>query len=147
MKDKTLLGGCLCGGVRYELHAPAQSGEHCHCSRCRRAHGALYASGAVLDTEDVKVISGADNLSVYESSAGNWRQFCKTCGCHLFMIVDQFPKKIYVWIASLDDGAHPGHPDDKEAHIFVDSKAPWEQIPAGTRQFDGMPDDIGIDQD
>ncbi|MFK7802536.1 MAG: GFA family protein [Anaerolineae bacterium] len=147
MNYKPLSGGCLCGSVRYKLHAPAKSVEHCHCSQCRRAHGAMYASGAVLYTKDVQITAGEDNLALYGSSAGNWRKFCKTCGCHLFMVVDQFPEKIYVWVASLDGGAHPGHPADKEAHIFVESKAPWEQIPAETLQYAAMPSDIGIDQD
>ncbi|MEM9775142.1 MAG: hypothetical protein AAF902_11220 [Chloroflexota bacterium] len=44
-------GGCLCGAVRYKITGPAKSVEHCHCSHCRKAHGALYASGALYNSD------------------------------------------------------------------------------------------------
>ena len=33
-------GGCLCGGVRYELRAPFRRANFCHCTRCRKHSGA-----------------------------------------------------------------------------------------------------------
>lgn len=146
MNEQPLAGGCLCGKVRYEIKASAKSVEHCHCSQCRRAHGAFYASGALFDASAVEIVSGEENLSIFESSTGNWRKFCSTCGCHLFMTVDDFLDEIYVWVASLDGGAHPGHPADKEVHIFVGSKVPWEQVADGLPQFDQLPSNIGIGQ-
>ncbi len=144
MKPDPISGGCLCGAIRYELHTPAKSIEHCHCSQCRRAHGALYASGGLYDSAAVKITQGEKRLTAYESTAGNWRQFCSTCGCHLFMTVDAFPNEIYVWVASLDDGMHPGHPADKEGHIFVGSKAQWEIISNDLPHFDAESDSLGI---
>lgn len=143
MEKQNPSGGCLCGKVRYQLLAPAKVVEHCHCSQCRRAHGALYASGGLFNTPDVKIMAGKNNLTRYESSAGNWREFCTTCGCHLFMTVDQFPDEIYVWVASLDEGAHPGHPADKDMHVFTDSRAAWETLPPGNH-FETLPPDSGI---
>ena len=40
-------GSCLCGGVRYETTAPLQGASHCHCSMCRKAHGAAFGSYGV----------------------------------------------------------------------------------------------------
>lgn len=60
------------------------------------------------------------------------------------MTVDAFPDEIYVWVASLDDGAHPGHPADKEVHIYVGSKAPWENIGSAIPQFSDQSDNCGI---
>ncbi|MEM9775141.1 MAG: GFA family protein [Chloroflexota bacterium] len=94
----------------------------------------------------MQIIKGEDQLSWFESSAGNWRKFCKICGCHLFMTIDAIPEEVYVWVASLDDGAHPEHPADKEAHIFIGSKADWEHVSPDIQQFDSMPDNIGIGQ-
>ena len=31
----------------------------------------------------------------------------------------------FVSTGTLDDGAHPGHGDGKESHIFWGSKVPW----------------------
>lgn len=144
MEFNPISGGCLCGAIRYQLLAPAKCIEHCHCSKCRRAHGALYASGGLYDTAALNIVQGEDNLTSFESSAGNWRKFCATCGCHLFMTVDAFPNEVYVWVASLDDGAHPGHPAEKEGHIYVGSKAPWEMVSDGIPHFSEESDSFGI---
>ena len=37
-------GGCLCGAVRFSLELPSKWCAHCHCSMCRRAHGAGYVT-------------------------------------------------------------------------------------------------------
>ena len=147
MDFKPLSGGCLCGAIRYTLKEPAKSIEHCHCSNCRRAHGAFYASGGLYSASAVEIVTGQNNLQHYESSAGNYRKFCKTCGCHLFMTVDHFPNEVYVWVASIDDGAHPGHPAEKEAHIFTSSKAPWEHVSTKLPHFDEINSAISIGQE
>jgi hypothetical protein len=35
----TIRGGCLCGGVRFEVDPPFIRVGHCHCSRCRKHSG------------------------------------------------------------------------------------------------------------
>ena len=47
-----MTGSCLCGAVRYRIRAPLQEIHHCHCSRCRKAHGAAFATyaGVAADT-------------------------------------------------------------------------------------------------
>ena len=37
-------GSCLCGKVRFELAGPPQFINHCHCSMCRKVHGAAFGS-------------------------------------------------------------------------------------------------------
>jgi len=37
-----LRGSCLCGGVRYEIAGPLSGALNCHCSMCRKAHGAAF---------------------------------------------------------------------------------------------------------
>ena len=39
-------GGCLCGGIRYEVSGPLTDVGNCHCSMCRRFHGAAFATYA-----------------------------------------------------------------------------------------------------
>ena len=42
-----LTGGCLCGGVRFEVTEPLVSASWCHCTRCQRRTGTLgLAAGA-----------------------------------------------------------------------------------------------------
>ena len=37
-------GSCLCGGVAWEADGPFDLMSHCHCSICRKAHGAAFAT-------------------------------------------------------------------------------------------------------
>ena len=60
MEDNAILGGCLCGSIRYEIMAALKDAEHCHCSMCRKAHGAAFSTNAVVPTDMLTVTSGAD---------------------------------------------------------------------------------------
>ena len=123
-----LPGGCQCGAVRYTLDAPAEDLYHCHCQMCRKIHGAVFATFAVVGVGDLTVEQGADRLASFESSPGTLRQFCGHCGCPLFCTVESRPGIVYFTAATLDDGAHPGHPVECERHIYVASKLPWYKI-------------------
>src|SRR5262245_17884122 len=83
MTQFPLPGGCHCGAVRYQVRGPALSVQHCHCSRCRKMYGTLYASGAVIERSKV-MITGEENLTTYRRSPSFADRFCKTCGCWLF---------------------------------------------------------------
>ena len=39
-----LTGSCLCGAVTYEVRGPFNMMVHCHCSMCRKHHGAAFAT-------------------------------------------------------------------------------------------------------
>ena len=135
-------GGCHCRAVRYTVLGPALSVQHCHCSRCRKMYGTLYASGAVIERAKIR-IAGEENLATYRSSPSFADRFCRTCGCWLFSYEDAEPSIMYYAAATLDGGAHPGHPADKEAHAFVGSKAGWERIEGSLPRYDGpSPDEI-----
>jgi hypothetical protein len=128
MGDFRLSGGCQCGAVRYTINAPARSLVHCHCGMCRKVHGAIFASFSDIPADKFTIDQGEDNLVSYESSPGNPRKFCKTCGGHILTINGEFPEVVYLSTGTLDGGAHPGHPEGTESHIFVGSKAPWYEI-------------------
>ena len=135
-------GGCHCGAVRYTLLGPAMSVQHCHCSRCRKLSGGLTRSGAVVARADIRIES-TENLTRYRSSPSFTSEFCKTCGCPLFAYEDSEPKLMYFAFGTLDGGVHPGHPAGKEAHIYVASKAEWEQIQDDLPKYDtSSPDEI-----
>jgi hypothetical protein len=75
-------GGCLCGGVRYEVRGPLRGIILCHCGQCRRWHGHLgaYSSAARADV----LIEDGDALVWFASSARRRRGFCRACGSSLF---------------------------------------------------------------
>ncbi len=144
MSEFEVTGRCACGAVRYTVCGPARSVEHCHCSMCRHAHGALVASGALIARRQLTIDQGEDDLTTYVSSPGNRRLFCRTCGSQLFVLIDHLPDAAYYWAATLDGGAHPGHPPERECHIHWASRTAWERPgDDGLARFDEIPEGVG----
>ena len=70
---------CLCGEVTWDVEGPLLSLSHCHCSRCRKQHGAAFATYAMARASGFRM-QGEDRASRWESSPGFWRRFCRRCG-------------------------------------------------------------------
>ena len=119
-----LRGSCLCGSVRYEIRGPVGRVSHCHCSMCRKAHGAAFATYGRVERSDFALVSGADDIASYRSSAGVTRTFCRRCGSNLQFISEKRPDTLSLALGTLDDD--PGVKGS--LHIFVASKAPWFHI-------------------
>ena len=78
-----LTGSCLCGSIAYEVDAPPGWIAHCHCKTCRKAHGTAFTSVMMVPRSSFRWIRGEEFLSSFESSPGNFRQFCSRCGSQL----------------------------------------------------------------
>lgn len=127
----TVRGSCLCGGVRYEVSGELSRVSHCHCSMCRKAHGAAFGTYATVEAGGFQWLQGQGLVKTYRSSPGVSRTFCGECGSTLQFIVDGDPPKIDITLGTLDGdaGIRPGY------HIFVGSKAPWFEITDGLPQY------------
>lgn len=132
-------GSCLCSAVRYEIHGPIEEIHHCHCSRCRKAHGAAFSTFARVRARDLRLAAGTERLRRYRSSPPVERAFCTECGASLFFAVESFPDLVWVAAGTFDDdpGVRP------EAHIFVGSKAPWYAITDALPQHEVYPPEVG----
>ena len=75
-----LHGGCLCGGVRYEINGKLENAGNCHCSMCRKNSGSAFVAAAQVAAKDFKWTKGESLLGSYTSSPGAKRMFCKNCG-------------------------------------------------------------------
>jgi hypothetical protein len=126
-----LKGNCLCGAVRYEVTGPVHDVHHCHCSMCRRAHGAAFSTFARLTAAEFRVVAGADRIRSYRSSAPIERSFCGTCGTRLTVRFDGMPDTVWVSHTTFDGdpGVRPG------THMFVGSKADWDEIVDALPQY------------
>ena len=92
----TIKGGCLCGKVRYEIDGPLFDASHCHCSMCRRAHGAGYVTWVRLPRHQLRFLTGEETLANYRSSDHATRSFCRRCGSSLFFETTHSPDTIDV---------------------------------------------------
>ena len=126
-----LRGGCLCGTVRYEVDGPVHDVHHCHCSMCRKSHGGGFSTFARLTAGDFRIVAGSEHVRGYRSSAPIERTFCATCGSRLTVRFDGMPHAVWVSVGTLDDD--PGVPVG--VHMFVGSKAPWDEISNALPQF------------
>jgi hypothetical protein len=131
MNPPLLRGGCLCGSVRYEISAPLGAIEHCHCSMCRKAHGAGFSTNAVVPSAALTIRSGAAGITEYESSPQRRKCFCARCGSQLFIRRTNRPELTVVTLGSLDNPPQA----TPERHVFVASKAPWTTIDDRLPQF------------
>jgi hypothetical protein len=82
MQNPLLQGSCNCGAVKFTLSETPTSATACHCSQCRKQSGHYFASANV--PKSAVTLSGAENLTWYQSSEKVRRGFCATCGSWLF---------------------------------------------------------------
>lgn len=116
-------GGCLCGGVRYEIRGPLRDVIACHCSQCRKTSGHFVAASQAL-TADIVLVE-TSTLKWYRSSPGAERGFCARCGGNLFWRPeDRDPPVTSVMAGTLD--APTGLRVIE--HIFVADKSDYYEI-------------------
>ena len=133
MADPVVTGGCLCGGVRFELTEPARDAGYCHCSRCQRRTGTAASAQARIDGRTFRLLQGADLVQAWRPPGGGFEKcFCRACGAHLF---SRHPDNAAQMAIRL--GAFDGDPGVRPAwRAFVAYAAPWEAIPDdGLEQF------------
>ena len=127
-------GSCLCGNVRFKLAGSPRFINHCHCSMCRKAHGAAFGSFLHADGRGFRWVSGESHVERYDSSPGNVRAFCNVCGSKMPALEGE-GAHVIIPAGSLDDdpGVRP------IVHIHTASKAPWFEISDALPQFEAFP--------
>ena len=130
-------GNCECGRVQYEVDAEIEDFSHCHCSQCRRLHGAAFASFGCIPRDKFRYVSGTSDLKTYSSSKDINRVFCGHCGSNILADSLPEPNALYITLGTVngDPKCPLGY------HEYVGSKAPWYQIKDQQPQFDTEPDE------
>src|SRR5207237_524121 len=100
--------------------------QYCHCSRCRKRTGSIHAANMAVPPEQVRFLSGEENVKRYElPTAKGWSNaFCATCGSGLPWLTRN--GKAYIVPA----GAMDDDPIERPTrNVHMSSKAIWE-VPA-----------------
>ncbi len=125
-------GSCLCGSIRYQVDKIEPRMGHCHCSMCRKFHGAAFATFGEAKVKNFHWLAGKNLLKSYQADNDTVRQFCSLCGSSLtFKPANDTGEFIEFSLGTLDDDIDL-KPD---AHIFTDSKANWATINNDLPQF------------
>jgi len=130
-----ITGSCLCGTIRYEIRGDLGPIVICHCAQCRKAQGSAFAANAAVRATDFALVAGADAVAAYESSVGKKRHFCRKCGSPIISTRDSVPGIVRLRIGTLDSPLRT----KPSAHIFVASKAEWDDI------CDTLPQHAGLE--
>ena len=120
-------GGCLCGGVRFEVTPPTRWCLHCHCTLCRKAHGAAFVTWFGIGKKQLNFTRGESEIRWRDSSHHGRRAFCRNCGTQLLFESSKWPDQVDV-VRALVDGPIDRAPS---AHVYVAYKADWWDIDDG----------------
>jgi hypothetical protein len=132
---QVLTGRCLCEGIAYEITGELGPIFHCHCSKCRRWHGAAFRSRATIKASQFRWTQGEALVARYQASEQVVKHFCSVCGANLISTYSNLPDKIGVPLGGLEQAPT----NAPEGHIFVNSKSPWFEITDDLPQHDAWP--------
>ncbi len=111
-------GGCLCGAVRYRAKEAPFAVGYCHCRRCQRGLGNVFATACLFRRHALEI--ALERLTLYQSSPTLQRGFCGACGTPL---IAQHADRDYtaVWLGTLDD---PGR-FEPTVQWHAGGRVPW----------------------
>jgi len=117
-------GSCLCGEVGFVAALPSKWVAHCHCSRCRRAHGAPFVTWVGFAADAVTVEDERSNLRWHIAEEGGMRGFCGHCGSPMFFKSARWPGELHIARALFLE------PIDRapQAHVFYETHVEWVAV-------------------
>lgn len=126
-------GQCNCGEVSFEVHAAVEDVFVCHCSICRRSTGGSGIAVTIVNCENFVWVSGVKAIKTWRKPNHDWEtSFCQSCGTPVPGRNDA--ENMYIPVSLLGSGVE----NLKVAHhLFVGSKATWEEIGDSGRQHTG----------
>lgn len=128
-------GSCLCGKVSFKIEGDFDSFFLCHCTFCRKDTGSAHAANLFSSNARLEWCSGRELVKTYKlPSTRHTKSFCSVCGS---AVPTEQPGEnlVVVPAGSLDDKIEMR----PTAHIFLASKAEWEQHSDAAPGFDALP--------
>jgi len=131
-----LSGRCLCGKVEFSGDTDIKLMANCHCSDCRAATGAAYAT-LLFVNEDAIRITGKPKVYRHKADSGSDMQklFCPDCGSQMFGRNANRPKMLAIRAGVLDQAelVKPA------VNVFLDSRIESTPIDPALKGFAKMP--------
>lgn len=125
-------GECNCGAVAFEVDADLKHVFMCHCSICRKATGSNAIAVVVIDNKAFRWLRGEDQIATWKKPGHDWQcWFCRTCASPLPGANDA--TRTFVPAGLITEG---GEKLRVAHHIWVGSKAVWDEIGDAGKQHD-----------
>ncbi|WP_052249144.1 GFA family protein [Leisingera sp. ANG-Vp] len=131
-------GGCLCGGLRYQVAGDPLWVTACFCRFCQRATGALGMIEPIFDTAQFQLSKGDPSRYVHVS-AGSGKEvnvhFCAACGTKTHLTFQRWPDRLGVYAGTFDDPGWFEFAPDNSKYIFLDDAVRGAMVPPGFKTF------------
>ncbi len=131
-----IVGGCLCGKVRYSASGDPVFVGVCHCRDCQKFTGSAFA---VVIGVRKPAFSLQGKVTTYSKTGDTGksieRQFCPECGSSIADEADALPGIVMISTGTLDDPSWV----KPAMQIYCDSAQPWVQLGGDMRAFPKMP--------
>ena len=125
-------GQCLCGLIKYEVDEIEPHMGHCHCSMCRKFHGAAFATYGEAKADNFHWVTGEEHLKTYLAPNGTKRLFCDNCGSSLTFVPSNDTGELIEFSLGTLESEIELRPN---AHIFTNYRASWYEVSDDLPQF------------
>lgn len=133
--DKPLVGGCLCGAIRYEIGGAPLFVSQCCCRDCQKATGTGHTTIVGIHRSQLAMTGSPTTFTnAGESGGAVTRHFCGVCAGRLYTSGDLPGEIIMVQAGSLDD---PGQ-IRPESVIYLKDAPPWDFFDPALPKFEAM---------
>ena len=138
------LGGCRCGGLRYELTQAPYMIYTCHCTDCQHFTTSAFSLAMLVDAQAFHLTGVEPRAMLHTADSGRQltRWVCPECGswiCNGAKPGSANPNAFRAVRGTLDDISwlRP------TAHFWIRSKQPWVVLPdQPIHVFETQPDDM-----
>lgn len=128
-------GSCLCGEIRYKINGPITGILNCHCSDCRKSHGAAFRTRGAVHPDDFVFLKGEHLLTRYAHKPDEFRCFCSWCGSNVVTMYTDPTTPLGLALGTLDTELTSG----PKCHVFTSDKASWHTITDTLPQYTHLP--------
>ena len=112
----------------------------CHCTSCQKQSGSAFGTSMLVPRDGVSYTHATP--ATWTRTAENGRKiecfFCGTCGTRLVQLPQHSPTLAIIRAGTLDDTSDV----HLIGHIWIRSKQPWFQVPAGAVTYEQQPPDL-----
>lgn len=129
MKAAAIVGGCLCGAIRYSSSADCALTAVCHCRDCQKQTGTAFSVLLGIPRTQLDVSGSSLRQTDTPGSSGMKvsRAFCGLCGSPIFSDAASTPDLLWLKAGTLDDTSQLA----PELHLWCETAQPWLSIKEG----------------
>ena len=131
-EQTTFEGRCSCGEVRYRMNSAPLIVHACHCTECQRLSGGAFAINALVETDQVELLSGQPVPVPVKGTSGKLQTIVRCPSCQV-AVWSHYPGAgpgiAFVRVGTLDEPARL----EPDIHIYTSTKLPWLGLPGGAK--------------